>query len=651
MLVLSNTKPRKTKMTMSSLITNTPVNPDTFVSVMNDHWGSNLNNAVSSKLQETWRLLVTTFNSSIYDSTLDVSDQWKVLQPPTGSGKTQGLIIYLSMLSEADPDVGALIVVRLKAQADDVVDQINKRTRQDIAIAKHSGTETSIEEASTKQVLVITHAAYENSLEALSEGTSTAFKNHMNFNGVDRSLVVIDEAIDIVRTSRLELNSLKALEGQIPIEVTDEYPREIKSLQLLRQMLIDVRAVQKSDGHKSAMLWAEQKGLVSVLPLIKGLKSQRWDHRLFKRHDSNFQREFTKDIVEKLNAADELIAGFAWYSKQGTEHSLNTAKLILPESVSSGVVLDATASQNLIWELFGDKAKIIATPKGVRDYSNVTLHVSRHQGVGKGKMLKEANKRSALLMTDLPKRIPSSHRVLIVCHKGLVEHLKQFKHSFKGLAVTNWGAIDGRNDWDNYESVVIYGLPYRSPIDSRNAFMAVQGPQNSEWLSSKEKRGFNGHTDVLSAIENGYLTVSTVQAMNRIRCRRVIDTNGSCKKSDVFLVLPTDSAGDAVLGAIKKEMPGIQEDVWEFPGFESKPPGRPKKSAAALALITWVKGAMAGAYTAREVKESTGIKRSAWDRLVKEMKDAGSELCESLKEADAILVTSGKGSRSYLVVN
>jgi hypothetical protein len=632
-------------MTMSSRINIEPINPNDFVTEMKGHWTTSLNNTTSSNLKNMWKGMAMTFNQSIYDSSFDASEQWKILQPPTGSGKTQGLIVYLSMLAKADPRVGALVVVRLKIQADEIVKQINKRSEHDVAIAKHSDNLVSIERASKQQILVITHAAYENSLESFSQGKSTAFKNHMVFNDYDRSLVVIDEAIDVVKQSQLELNDLKSLIGLLPIDVEDRFPNEINSLNTLLEVLKDIR-----DSSESKMVWSEQDELVSVLPLVEYIRSERWDHKTIKKHDTTINKGMAANLIDYLKSADELIAGFSWYAKHGKKHSLNTAKLILPESVSSGVVLDATASQNLVWELFGDKAKLIESIDGIRDYSNVKLNISRQQGIGRGKMLSNAPDRAALLMFELPKDIPHHHRVLVVCHKGLIPFISQHKHPFRELSVINWGAIDGRNDWDEYESVVVYGLPYRNPIDSRNLFMAVKGPQESSWLSNNQARAFNGHKDILSAIEVGYLTASIVQAINRIRCRRVINELGECEESNVFILLPFDSTGCAVLESIKKEMPNIQEDSWGFSGFGNRCSGRPKSSKHEDSLINWCLTAMKGDYRPREIKNELEIPPSSWDRLIKELKDTGSQIFNRMAGLNVQYLNNGNGRSASIIV-
>ena len=92
---------------------------DCFVSNMKNHWQSSLKNTSSPELENIWSKICETFNHKVEN---EFSPIWHVLQPPTGSGKTQGLVIYCSMLPEI---IGALIVVRFKEQADMIASSIN----------------------------------------------------------------------------------------------------------------------------------------------------------------------------------------------------------------------------------------------------------------------------------------------------------------------------------------------------------------------------------------------------------------------------------------------------------------------------------------------------------------------------------------------
>ena len=135
---------------------------DCFVSNMKNHWQSSLKNTSSPELENIWSKICETFNHKVEN---EFSPIWHVLQPPTGSGKTQGLVIYCSMLPEI---IGALIVVRFKEQADMIASSINQIAGVKKAVSRHSNHLIPMEDLRDTQILVITHKAYENSLDPVS---------------------------------------------------------------------------------------------------------------------------------------------------------------------------------------------------------------------------------------------------------------------------------------------------------------------------------------------------------------------------------------------------------------------------------------------------------------------------------------------------
>ena len=60
------------------------------------------------------------------------------------------------------------------------------------------------------------------------------------------------------------------------------------------------------------------------------------------------------------------------------------------------------------------------------------------------------------------------------------------------------------------------------------------------------------------------ITVSILQAINRIRCRRVIDEYGNCKSSKIYLLIPHGEEGEEVLNGICTEMPLVRLLEWNF---------------------------------------------------------------------------------------
>ena len=104
------------------------IEPSRFAAQMAEHWAHRLTNVSSPALLLTWRKIAEAFNASIEDAAeplpFGADPKWRVLNPATGTGKTQGLALYASMLPTEDHP-GVLVVVRLKAQADDLATTIN----------------------------------------------------------------------------------------------------------------------------------------------------------------------------------------------------------------------------------------------------------------------------------------------------------------------------------------------------------------------------------------------------------------------------------------------------------------------------------------------------------------------------------------------
>ena len=60
---------------------------------MTRRWHS-LGNTSSAKLQKLWSTMAATFASAVADTN---NTKWRVLEPPTGTGKTQGLCVYAAL--------------------------------------------------------------------------------------------------------------------------------------------------------------------------------------------------------------------------------------------------------------------------------------------------------------------------------------------------------------------------------------------------------------------------------------------------------------------------------------------------------------------------------------------------------------------------
>ena len=72
--------------------------------------------------------------------------------------------------------------------------------------------------------------------------------------------------------------------------------------------------------------------------------------------------------------------------------------------------------------------------------------------------------RSIQLLKELKRRISIDRQVLLLCHKDSEHWYASQEHDFRNFEVTHWGAIDGKNDWQDFDTVVIAGIPYRDRV-------------------------------------------------------------------------------------------------------------------------------------------------------------------------------------------
>jgi hypothetical protein len=202
---------------------------------MKKHWEERLGNTSNKSLEASWSQMAETFAAHINGHGIpDNADKWSVLSLPTGTGKTQGAILYCAILSQrlktpVPLHPGVLIVTKLIDDADHIAADINKLSRQyapvmidggHLAVSYHSKKKHDLrrEDLRSFPVLVITHRAYELALETIDLGACDSGPSAPRtwdcfhaYNGGRRKLVVIDEAIDLLTESQLDVEQVRLL--------------------------------------------------------------------------------------------------------------------------------------------------------------------------------------------------------------------------------------------------------------------------------------------------------------------------------------------------------------------------------------------------------------------------------------------------------
>lgn len=633
------------------------VSPQTFVERFTQRWTEDFNMPASEPLRKLWRIMANTYRQSIISTSQDQPSRWRVLQPPTGSGKTMGAVVYAGLQAELNAGVtdgvkpiGVMIVTRLKAQADEVVSQINSYVGRVVAIADHTDHRATPEQLADSDIVIITHEAYTRAKETLSGVNADRWHRLTNWRGGRRLLTIVDEALaNVVRHSQVKLDELSRVIGHITHEMRHTYPTEVEALEALREEMLFQAGVNDGFQIGTALAWEAGHGPAAVdLNHLRAVMRRLPYDRIIGRDDDKERDRLAKRYDKTLAAAEELLDQHAFMALKGTEHTLNSSALAVPLELPGPVVLDATAGVDLMYDLMEDRADIIPTPRGVRDYSNVTLHVARTERIGKTAMEELAAARFAALQQNLAQCLTPERQVLFVVHKR-VEHLVPAGEDLgvKEASATHWGAVDGSNEFKDYDTAVIMGLPFRDHVWGTNVFFAFQGVQGDHW---HDNPSWKGHVNVRELLQQRHLAASIVQAIGRVRLRKVIDVQGRCAPTDVFIVLPVGERGSEILRHIRQELPNVAVKDWAFepdgPKIRVKRSGLPHER-----LVTFMANRNPGRTYMNLIGREFGLKPHQRKDLQKTLRDENHATTLALKALGVSYGSEGKGkgAKSFLI--
>lgn len=525
-----------------------PVLPASFVSRMEKHWTSELGNASSAALRKVWYQIARVFNYHIMNHDTSKFGRWDVLSPPTGSGKTEGTVIYSAMLSSLSDEnhPGAIIVTRLIKDCDKIAKRINQFGSRSTAVSYHSQSKNKLIDLKKSPVLVITHRAYEKALDFLGheDNIETTWPHFHRWGKGSRKLVVIDESLDIIEHYQIGLD-LKGTTDIVPKALRRRFDREIRVLNQVAKVLT------QSDYKRAAIVRSEympkdfNADFPSLIIALKDWYCDSIDREIFDKHIAN------------LRSVHYLLRSWSYTAPTYNDFTMNTARTIVADSVKGAVVMDATADTNFVYNIHTNskKAKV---PAQTRNYQNFTLHVSRGHRVGKSAM---SDKRYVqdMFYTTMSNLAPQlfGKRPLVICHKSARETISQLIP--QDWCIGHWGQIDGSNQWKDCDTVIVLGLPYLPDIWAINTYMALQGPQDDAWLNDTSSSFINAK----EMLKQGMLSTSIIQGINRICTRKVIDVDGNCPPADGFILLPHGEAGDTILRDIERNMPGAKIVEWD----------------------------------------------------------------------------------------
>lgn len=612
----------------------------TFIEAMADRWTNDLKLEVNPGLVNGWKQL----QSAVLNQSL--SDQWSAVQLPTGAGKTQAIAMLCARYS-TDVHPGALIVTRFRSEASALADLINDIAGTLIAIANHSEHEVCARTLACHPVLVITHSAFNQALRAAADGCAIKSRMHeyRNWNRGARSWTIIDETPQFAEPISVSLN---AIEGMVTELDRVQKASGFREHWRVKRFLKEVTNSENND-LKNRVLTNEE------MALLRGIWFENFWYDLSTTSERHFTSGEHHDLTgldvrrgyEKIITSLQTLSGLdvVWKSSQRGIERLHGARLLFRHAGSSGVILDATACNDPVYELLSDRIKVLPRPEGIRDYSNVRLNLSYGHRVGKEHMCSNGREEWSRVLEALKRDLDKGRKVLAISHKDNSPVLLTFGNFDGDLSVAHWGALDGRNEWSDHDAVLLFGLPFLDNVTPTNLFLGCTGTLTNDWLSGEREYGV--HADIQQALKDGFTIRSVVQAINRVRCRRVVDAQGGCDRTDVYVLMPRGAKRDKIVSAVNEQMPGVQVLTWEV--VAEAPPAR--KQLTLHQLVEHLKQLTPGTYSKREVLQASGIAKRSFERLSRKLQDPTTAAYKRLAELNVEYACAIGGAQAQFILS
>ena len=531
-----------------------------------------MENHETHKVEDAWEQIYQCFANQISGNKgLHVTDS------VCGTGKTLAVQAACSVLAQNSSSTGGLIVVRFIKEADDIADRINDIVGECVATAYHSRVDKDKRANNSYlkdfQFVIITHSSYLASLSG-AEKNKTVFRN---WKWGERKFRVVDESLDLVERHSLTRTDICFITNTInqyknKFALKREYRNQMDLLDAIDEYLHTTEVTKdgvtgdlyeeviKQFGHEDVFLAAMVENLMDT-------DTDDWLIRGNKSTVSEIKQQF--EHISLL--FDRVVRQEIWLSQNDGDTKVSAGQLLLPEAFESLCILDATSNVDKIYQLFEETEQHFTSypiPRDVRDFSNCKLNIlPTCAGLGKVTGKKEAAVRLPKIVDWSLKTFTKQDKVLFAGHKEQMDALKSLLEKAKPnfeYDLAWWGNIDGKNNWKGFNKLVVTSL-FFLPLDhSPTAKLAFK--------SRMKHVDINGRDDIASSA----MAVSIIQLLCRIQIRTVIDANGNCPESEIFLPLQgklTDTnthwknflwdEGKYLLTCIEKSLYNINLKLWE----------------------------------------------------------------------------------------
>jgi hypothetical protein len=575
-------------------------------------WGMEITN----ELKHTWKLNCQILNHVINHPTKIMK---YVVSAPTGSAKTENLITYCSMLPNG---ITALIATNLTNEADKIARNINKESTANIACSFHSKTEIDLTTASKYQIVVTTHAFYKKHYAGSDEW----------FVLVDnRNLLVIDEALDTMKEISVEDMAIARailIFSHIGRESRfNGMPRFLKELQWLKDDLNALRNANPgtnlissdriwtlTDGSEMLSLTLRKYIILSGIMGEKSIdgesntslnkygKNINYNYILTGVNDRVTNKIIKEALRDTINNLNELKDRQVYITSNNGNKSFNrVTNMIFRKPL---VCFDATANVNNTYSLrakYYNDITMIDRVKNIRNYSNVTMHTIVDK-TGKQEI-------SLNIASNIMNSVALGKKTLIITHlKNETSFEQIIKDKYpKGtiIKVAHWNALTGLNNWDDFDTCIIAGLNHKPIYYSQNRTIINTDTEETAFGNQRPR--------INTAITDSTIVAEIIQAINRIRIRKVTKEDGGCDEANIYIILPFNK-DHTYINEIKKEMTNIKIKEWKLESSTASKEGK----AHSDIVIRYLKANLKTGDTLKvnDVRDKLGINKNSYKSML-----------------------------------
>jgi len=588
-------------------------------------WEGELDLHTSYRYEQMWSGVFGAYDQCHHLNKQGKSAQTLTVAVATGMGKTQTVRYYAAKLNK---EVGMLIVTQFIDEANSLANRINILSEENRAIAYHTKSDIygRANELKYHQVVIVTHKMFTNAVD--SHASSRQSINDLYAYGNDkRSVVVIDEAIDTIKSDELSYDQVHDLLFELK-KYQDHVKTNIDDISLIEIEVALLEGLELSFIEGNELIGNKREVRCHIGSFIKLFNVNNYKlpmtTKLVKEgrisYALNNDKKPKKSLSEIVSSIDMLVnASWSYYSNKGQFH---TARSAIPEDMSV-VILDATSNVDRYYDIYPNVTKV-PLPKNVRSYKNVDLYIAKDQVSGNQELCNSKKvKENAITICNHINSYAfefTDSKVALFTFKELKQKIESIEDAeeISGLSTDvqtgHFGNLNGKNDYQKCNTLFVFGTPFKPSFCTINAHV----------LSTRDNTDCFNNTDEVrekrQLLKNSSISVELIQAINRISCRSVVDSDGNCQKCSIYLQLPVDKVlAGLIMKYIQKEMPGINVHDWHFDLIKSKKSGR--KSTYENEFVAALKSIPVGESKLHVLLDNLPFKKGIKDKIKKRIAD------------------------------